>query len=289
MKVRANGIELEAEIDGPVDGTPVLLIMGLGMQLTAWPPALVNSLVDHGCRVIRFDNRDIGLSQRFDHLPTPAIGWSAVRHALGLKVSAPYTLDDMAADTLGLLDALSIERAHVCGASMGGMIAQLLAARHPQRVKHLALMLTTSGARGLPGPTLKARAALLARPRGRGEDAMVAHGVKVLSAIASPGYPPQPADLEERVRAAYHRSFRPRGFTRQLLAIAASADRSPLLAQIQAPTRILHGSADPLVPAACARDLAAKIPRARLSVFDGMGHDLPVALVPRFVAPILGK
>jgi len=286
MQIRANNIRLEVEDHGPAHGEPLVLIMGLGMQLVAWHEDFVQRLVDRGFRVIRFDNRDIGLSHDFDHLGVPNLALEAVKHAMGLPVRGPYTLADMAEDTAGLLDALGIRQAHVCGASMGGMVAQQLAVRHPARVKSLTLIMTTSGARRLPGPSLRVRSALLSRPTSASFDSIVAHYVALYKLIGSPGYPSSDAYLTQRLGMSVRRSHRPRGTARQLAAIAADGDRSPLLARIQAPTQVLHGLADPLVPVAAGRDLAARIPGAKLDLVEGMGHDLPVALWPRFVEAI---
>jgi pimeloyl-ACP methyl ester carboxylesterase len=287
MQVRANGIRLEVEQHGAPGGEPLVLIMGLGMQLVAWHEDFVQRLVDRGFRVIRFDNRDIGLSHDFDHLGVPNLALEAVRHAVGMPVRAPYTLADMADDTAGLLDALDIRSAHVCGASMGGMVAQQLAVRHAARVRSLTLLMTSSGARRLPGPSLRVRSAMLSRPADPASfDSIVSHYVELYKLIGSPGYPSTDAWLRQRMTMSVRRSHRPRGVARQLAAIAADGDRSPLLAQIHAPTQVLHGLADPLVPVAAGRDLAARIAGARLDLVEGMGHDLPPPLWPRFVGAI---
>ncbi len=287
MQISANGIQLEVEDHGPVTGEPLLLIMGLGMQLVAWHTEFVASLVARGFRVIRFDNRDIGLSQRFDQLGVPNLALDSLRYAVGMKVSAPYTVADMADDAAGLLDALGIASAHICGASMGGMIAQQLAIRHPDRVKSLALIMTSSGSRRLPGPTLKVRSAMISRPQDPNDvDSVVAHYVKLYRLIGSPGFPADEADLKQRLGHSVRRSYRPQGTARQMVAIAADGNRSKLLAGIKVPTQIIHGKQDPLVPVAAGIDLAAKIPGARIDLIDGMGHDLPAPLWPRFVAGI---
>ncbi|QPF71519.1 alpha/beta fold hydrolase [Roseateles sp. DAIF2] len=285
MQIVANGITLEVEQHGPANGEPLLLIMGLGMQLVGWPDEFVEQLAAAGFRVIRFDNRDIGLSQGFDHLGVPHLGLSSLLHLLHLPVRSAYSLADMAEDARGLLDALGIERAHVCGASMGGMIAQHLAARHPQRVKSLTLMMTSSGSRRLPGPSMRVRSGLLARPP-RDHAGLVAHSADFVRLIGSPAYPPPEGWIEARLDRAIRRSHRPRGLLRHLSAVAADADRTPLLSRIQAPTQVIHGSADPLVPVPAGRDLARRIPGARIDEIDGMGHDLPPGLWPRFVAGI---
>ena len=287
MQISANGIQLEVEDHGPVTGEPLLLIMGLGMQLVAWHTEFVASLVARGFRVIRFDNRDIGLSQRFDHLGVSNLAIDSLKYAVGLKVTGPYTVADMADDTAGLLDALGLQSAHVCGASMGGMIAQQLAVRHPSRVKSLTLMMTSSGWRRLPGPTMKVRSALISRPDDANNiESVIAHYVRLYKLIGSPRYPASDAYLHERLGMSVRRSYRPQGTARQMVAIAADGNRSELLARIKVPTQVIHGQDDPLVPVAAGHDLVRKIAGAKIDVIDGMGHDLPVELWPRFVSGI---
>ncbi|MFO1218922.1 MAG: alpha/beta fold hydrolase [Burkholderiaceae bacterium] len=286
MKISARGVLLEVEDHGSPGGEPLVLIMGLGMQLVAWPDGFVEQLVARGFRVIRFDNRDIGLSQRFDELGVPNLPLVAMKAALGLPVHAPYAIADLADDTAALIDALGLESAHVCGASMGGMVAQHLAVRHAAKVRSLTLMMTTSGARRLPQPSMRVRAALIARPTSFDVDAIVDHYVRLLHVIGSPGYPADEQELRIRLEIAVRRSFRPRAVARQIAAIAADGDRSRLLANIRVPTAVLHGQADPLIPVAAAHDLAAKIAGASLELVDGWGHDLPEALWPRHVEAI---
>ncbi len=287
MRIHANGIDIEVDVQGPAAGAPLVLIMGLGMQLIGWPEPFVDMLAQHGHRVIRLDNRDAGLSQGFDDRGTPNVAWAALRYALRLPVRSTYTIADMSADTLGVLDALHVERAHIVGASMGGMIAQHIAAKHPQRVSALTLMMTTSGARGLPGPSAKARAAMLDR-RGldpKNIEAIVDRLERVFTVIGSPAYRPANEAARQafraRLRTSVQRAYRPAGVARQLIAVAADGDRSPLLARITAPTHIIHGAADPLVPVASAHDLRSKIPGSTLDIIEGMGHDLPPALWAR--------
>jgi pimeloyl-ACP methyl ester carboxylesterase len=291
MKVSANGVQIEVDIHGPADGEPLLLIMGLGMQLIAWPEGFVDELVARGFRVIRFDNRDIGLSQSFDELGTPNIPVAALLHTLRLPVKAPYQLSDLARDTVGVLDALGIDRAHVCGASMGGMVAQHLGFSHAQRVKSLTLMMTTSGHRSVPKESLRVRGALLSRPRpGRTPqqkfENVLDHYVGLYGIIGSPGYPPEPDQLRERLARGVKRSFRPQAVARQMVAIAADAHRAERLPRITAPTLVLHGEGDALIPVAAAHDLAERIPGARLQTLPGWGHDLPEALWPRLAAEV---
>ena len=286
MQIAANGLLIEVDDQGPPNGTPLLLIMGLGMQLTAWPEELVQMLVARGFRVIRLDNRDIGLSQGFEAAGTPNLAWATLRYLLHLPVHSPYTLADMARDSFGVLDALGIASAHVCGASMGGMIAQHMAASQPQRVSRLTLMMTSSGSRKLPQASAKVRAALLER-RAMGAhdvDVEVARLMRLFTLIGSPAFRPDPDLFKARLEASVQRAWRPDGVARQLVAVAADGDRTPLLSRIAAPTHIVHGADDPLVPVAAAHDLHAKIAGSTLELIDGMGHDLPAALWPRFAA-----
>jgi len=262
--------------------------MGLGMQLTAWPEELVAMLVGRGFRVIRLDNRDAGLSQGFEAAGMPHLAWATLRYLLHLPVHAPYTVADMAGDAVGVLDALGIAKAHICGASMGGMIAQHVAAGWPERVSRLTLMMTSSGSRSLPQASAKVRAALLER-RAAGAhdvDTEVERMMRVLTLIGSPAYRPDPETFKARLTASVRRAWRPSGVARQLVAIVADGDRTPLLSRITAPTHIVHGAADPLVPVAAAHDLHAKIAGSTLEIIDGMGHDLPAALWPRFAQAI---
>lgn len=289
MKLRANGIAIEVDDQGPRDGAALLLIMGLGMPLLAWPDELVADLVARGLRVIRFDNRDAGLSQGFDALGVPKVWRAGLRYALHLPLRAPYSLRAMADDALGVLDALGIVRAHVCGASMGGMIAQHLAAHHPQRVASLTLIMTSSGARHLPQPRLALQRALLHRPRGSDTAAVVSHLEQLLDLIGSPAYRPAPSLQRQRLTAMVSRGWRPAGTLRQLLAVAADGDRSALLRQIRAPTLVIHGHDDPLLPVAAAHDLAGKIAHAEVDIVPGMGHDLPLQLLAHIAARIAGN
>jgi len=287
MRVPSNGVEIELDDQGPATGEPLLLVMGLGMQLIAWPDDLVRDLVARGFRVLRIDNRDAGLSTQLEALGVPNLMWAALRYAMHLPVPAPYAIADMAADVVGVLDALGLPAAHVCGASMGGMIAQHLAARHPGRVRSLTLMMTTTGARHLPQARAHVRRALLHRPpAGADEAAIVEHLVRIVSLIGSPGYPTPPDQLRQRLAAAVRRAWRPAGTARQLAAIVADGDRSTLVQSIAAPTHVIHGEEDPLVPVAAGHHLATCIKGSEIDVVPGMGHDLPAALLPRFAAAI---
>lgn len=283
----ANGISLEYETLGNPDHPVILLIMGLGMQLVAWPDPFCEQLAAKGFRVIRFDNRDTGLSTSFDASGVPNLLATYLKFLVHLPLAAPYLIDDMAADAAGLLDALGVEGAHVVGASMGGMIAQNLAARHPARVLSLTSMMSTTGRRSLPGPTFKARAALMHSPAHPGDiEGAVARMMNLFRAIGSPGYPEEETVLRQFCERHVRRAYRPAGTARQMLAIAASGDRTEAIRTIRAPTLVLHGAADPLVPPPCGEETARVIPNAKLEMIEGMGHDLPSALHTRLAEEI---
>jgi len=285
MRILSNGVWIEVDDTGR--GEPLLLLMGLGMQLVSWPEELVSDLVWMGFRVIRIDNRDSGLSDGFDHLGRPRLFAATIRYLLGMRIAAPYSLADMARDSFGVLDALGLERVHVCGASMGGMIAQHMAVQQPARVKRLTLMMTTSGSRSLPQPSARVRAALLGRPASpHNSESIVTYLERLFALIGSPDYHTDPVMLRQRLRALVARAWRPAGVARQLIAVAADGDRTPMLGKITARTHILHGSADPLVPVAAARQLQRKIRGSSVEIIDGWGHDLPVPLLPRLAQAI---
>jgi pimeloyl-ACP methyl ester carboxylesterase len=287
-QIDANGIKLEYEATGDRGAPPVLLIMGLGAQLTRWPEPFYRALVDAGFYVIRFDNRDVGLSTRFERAGSPPLGRVALRAALGLPIKAPYDLGDLTADAAGLLDALGLGTAHVVGVSMGGMIGQMLAAHHGNRVRALVSIMSTSGSRKLPQPDWRLRMGLLRRPNTRGDRQLaIDWTVALYKRIGSPGFPPDDKLLREQVTGDMARSDYPIGIRRQLHAILASGSRTSILGKITAPTLILHGADDPLVPVAAAHDLHRRIPGSHLEVFAGMGHDLPRALIAPIAAQIV--
>lgn len=286
MKARANGIELEYESFGnPADPT-ILLIMGLGAQLTLWPLPFVEALVERGFHVVRYDNRDVGLSTKLDHARPPRIGMLVLQRLLRLRPRVPYTLGDMAADAAGLLDALGIEKAHIVGASMGGMIAQIFAATYPDRTLSLTSIMSTTGNPRLSRASREAMDVLVNRPKTDDLEAHVAHGVRASQVLAGPAFPVAPDVLEARVRETIQRSNYPDGFARQLAAIVADGDRRQRLKAITAPTVVIHGSDDSLVPLDGGRDTAASIPGARLVEVRGMGHNVPVEVIPQIVDAI---
>ncbi len=286
--VTANGITIHYEDHGDHAHPAMLLIMGFGAQLTLWPIELVEGLVARGFRVIRYDNRDIGLSHKFDGVKAPGPVKLTLLARLGIRPRVPYTLANMADDGAGLLDALGIAGAHIVGASMGGMIAQHFAARHTQRTLSLTSIFSTTGNPKLPPARREAMEVLIRRPASMEEDALVEHGMLLARTIGSPGYPADPQRLRANVTANVRRSVYPEGPTRHLAAIVADGDRRAMLARIAAPTLVLHGEDDPLVRVEGGRDTAAAIPGARLSTIPGWGHDLPLELVGRLADEIAG-
>ncbi len=278
-QVAANGITLEVERYGDESAPPLLLIMGLGAQLTLWPIELVEALVARGYHVIRFDNRDIGLSHKFDAAGVPEIPAIIGAMMTGQVPAVPYTLTDMAADAAALLDALGIDSAHVVGGSMGGMIAQLVAAGHPAKVRSLTSIFSTTGNPELPPARPEAMAALLGRPADGDLETLISFGIQTARAIGSPGYPAPEARLRANMERDIKRSFYPAGLARQFAAIVADGDRRERLKQVSAPTLVIHGEDDPLVPVDGGRDTAATIAGAKLHTIPGMGHDLPLELI----------
>jgi len=280
---QVNGVQIAYEVRGDADAPAVLLIMGLGMPAAMWPDAFVQELLERRFRVVTFDNRDSGASSRLSALPVPNIPVAMTRALLGLRVRAPYTLTDMAIDAAGVLDAAGIDSAHVVGVSMGGMIAQVLAALLPQRVRTLTSIMSSSGN---PRPRValgnaRATRALLRRPptEPADVDAIVDHLTYVFGVIGSPGYPQDDATRRAHLRRVAACGLYREGTMRQLAAILASGDRRPMLHNVDAPTLVIHGASDPLVPVAAGRDTAQHVRGARLEVIDGMGHDLPPALM----------
>ena len=275
----SEGLTFTYETHGNPSDPAILLIMGLGMQLTSWPEIFCQGLVDQGFFVIRFDNRDCGLSSKLDHLGKPNLVWAHIRTLLGLRVKAGYTLADMAKDAIAVLNAAGVDKAHIVGASMGGMIAQIVAGEYPERVLSLTSIMSTSGRRGLPGPTPAARRAILSRPaHPENIDNVIQHFAGVYRSIGSPAYPTPEDVLRQRVAANLKRNVCPAGVLRQLAAIGASGNRVKLLQGLRTPTLVIHGTADPLVPIEAGRETAKLVPGATLREIDGMGHDFPAQL-----------
>lgn len=279
-RAKANGIEIEYDVTGPADGEPMLLVMGLGAQMTRWSTPLREKLAAQGLRVIHFDNRDVGLTSKITSSGMPDFPTIFAALAEGRPPTVPYEMSDMAADAVGLLDALDIPRAHIVGGSLGGVIVQLMAADYPDRVLSLTSIMSTTGNPDLPAATADATAVLT----NRGPDPLqdfkgyLDHAVASAFAVGSPGYPPNPDEIRARTWSDFDRFYYPAGFQRQYAAALASGDRRPKLRTIKAPTVVIHGADDPLVPLTGGEDTAANIPDAELLVIPGMGHDLPPVL-----------
>jgi pimeloyl-ACP methyl ester carboxylesterase len=282
--VATNSIELYYESFGAEHASTILLIMGLGAQMTRWNIELCDLLVERGFRVIRFDNRDCGLSTHCNGMALLDIG-AAIRS--GSLPVVPYTLETMAADCIGLLDALKIDQAHIVGASMGAAIAQIIASHYPERTHSLTSIMSSSGNPLLPPPTPTAAIALFAPlPVRRDRASIVADAIARYLPVASPAYPTALEDLQEMLGQEFDRAFNPQGVARQLGAMIASGDRRRLLKNILCPTVVLHGRDDPLIQLACGEDVADNIPNAEMRVIEGMGHDFPLALTETFADAI---
>ena len=274
----ANGIEIAYETFGDPDGSPLLLVMGLGVQMLGWDERFCRMLAERGFYVIRFDNRDVGHSTKVRTGPRPRV-WAAM---LGGTRSASYTLDDMADDAVGLLDHLGIDAAHVMGVSMGGMIGQTMAIRHPARVRSLISIMSSTGDRRV-GRARLAVLRFLMRPVPARRERYIERMVRTFRAIGSPGYPRDDERVRRLAAASYDRCFEPAGTARQLVAILASGDRTEALRGVRSPALVIHGESDPLVGLSGGKATATAIPGAELLVIPGMGHDMPEALWPRIV------
>jgi pimeloyl-ACP methyl ester carboxylesterase len=286
-QAKANGIAIEYESFGGESDPVILLIMGFSAQLIMWPVALCERLASKGFRVIRFDNRDIGKSTHLSQLGAPNIGEAMMKLMSGQPVAAPYLLDDMAKDAVGLLDALGIKCAHIVGASMGGMIAQIVAAKYPERTISLTSIMSTTGKRDLPQAKPEAMAALTTPPASDSREDRIAQGMKTWRVIGSPGFPATEEELRATVEASVDRvPYDPAGVGRQLLAIVASPPRNDILKTLKAPAQVIHGEADPLVPVEGGKDTAASIPGAKLTLVPGMAHDFTQALLPIYLKHI---
>ncbi len=287
MRLLANHIHLEVHDTGPPGAPAVLLIMGLGMQLSDWPQSFVDELCAQGFRVIRFDNRDIGLSDRFDHCGKPHFIMESMKLKMGMKPKLAYTVTDMTNDALGVLDGLHITHAHVVGVSMGGMIAQRLALMAPHRLYSLTSIMSSSSDRHLPPPEPQVLKMMMSTPKYGSREDLIAHQVAMFQCIGSPGYPTPAALLTEQVALAHDRGYSRNGVLRQSLAVMADTARAKELAHLRAPTLVIHGKADPLLPYVHGVDTAKRIAGAQLIGIEGMGHDLPTGAMDQFMPALL--
>ena len=286
-RVRANGIDIEYESIGRDGGPVILLIMGFASALTSWPDSLCQGLAAKGFRVIRFDNRDIGRSTHLAQLGAPNLSAMIAKVESGGPVSAPYSLEDMADDAVGLLTALGIDRAHVVGASMGGMIAQLVAINHPAKTKSLVSIMSHAGRLEVAEPKPEAFAAIMTPPTSPSREDRIARGIAVWRVIGSPGFPASDAELRAKIeRGVDYAPYDPAGLARQMAAAMAAAPRNDRLKSVKIPALVIHGADDPLVPVSGGEDTAKSIPGAELLVVPGMGHDFPEPLVPVYLDAI---
>lgn len=282
--IRANGIDIYYEESGPADAPVILLVMGLGTQMIAWPEELIQGLVARGYRVIHYDNRDVGLSQRMDGAAAGSLVWAMIASRFGLPTRTAYTVSDMAKDGAALLDALGIDKAHIVGASMGGMIVQLMAANHPEKVLSMTSIMSSSGKPGLPGPRADIRKRLMTpRPSKSTKEEAVKFGAEALEAISFTDQKRAPTAFVDMAARAFDRGYYPIGMKRQLLAIIADGSRVERLKKITVPTLVVHGGADPLVPKEGSEDIVRHISGARLEIIDKMAHDLPPSQVGRMI------
>ncbi len=278
----SNGVRLAYEAFGDPGNPSIILVMGLGTQLLGWPESMCTSLASKGFHVVRYDNRDIGLSEKMENAHVPQAAGLMFRSRLNLPMQVPYTLTDMANDLMGLMDALEIPKAHLVGASMGGMIGQIAAAKYGHRFLSFTSIMSSSGAPGLPGASREVTTTMVKRSLGL-EPPTLESSMAFWRKIGSPAYQPTDEVLKQKILASYRRSFHPEGYSRHLAAIIANGSRVRLLKKISVPTLVIHGKDDALVPVECGIDTARHIPHARLELFEGMGHDLPEPLLPEFV------
>jgi len=277
----ANGIEIVYDTFGAPSNPAMLLIMGLGEQMIAWDEELCCQLAAKGYWVIRFDNRDVGLSTKLDQAGVPDL----LALTQGAAIPVPYTLADMAEDAVGLLDGLGVEAAHIVGVSMGGMIAQTIAIHYPKRVLTLTSVMSSTGDPRLPPPKPEA-AQLLYTPSPIDRAGYIEYSVKTWGVLGGPCFPIDEERIREFAGRVYDRGRNPAGFSRQLAAILASGSRKGALESVHVPTLVIHGDADPLIPVEAGKDTAESIPGAKLVIIDGMGHDLPPVIWPGIVAAI---
>lgn len=284
--IRANGIDICCELSGPADGIPLLIIQGFGTQMTSWPDAYHQRFAASGFRVIRFDNRDVGLSQKF-HGIIPDNAAIARAMAEGRRPDVPYTLNDMADDAAALVAALGFASVHVSGASMGGMIAQLMAIRHPERTRSLISLMSTTSDPSLPRSDPKAQAALMSKPAAEDRETVIEHTLAMRAVNASPGYPEDQDELRSRIAMNYDRSYYPEGTLRQWAAIIASPPRTEMLKRLDCPALVIHGADDLLIRPEAGRHTAACIRGAELVIVPGWGHNMPIRAVDAIAGPMI--
>lgn len=282
-KSTTTGLNMAWESAGPEQAETILMVAGLGCQLTMWSDEFCAPLLERGYRLVRFDNRDIGLTDQHPTSIKVNVPATFLRNKLGLKTPTNYTLDVMADDAIGLLDALQLKRPHLLGISMGGMISQIMAAKAPEHVGKLITLMSSTNNPKLPMPAPKViNNMFLKKPKSQNIDDVVEHVERVFTTIGSPGYPPDLTKLREKARKSYNRAYKPAGVLRQTHCVVATGSIEEYTRKVQAPTCVIHGLDDPLLKKACSERIAKLIPNARLHLIKGLGHDLPEQLAPTF-------
>lgn len=282
-----NSIDIAFEIYGEPSSPTILLISGLSTPLTAWPTSLIEAFLSSGFRVVLLDNRDIGHSELLSELPMPNVLFAFLKLKLGFAIKVPYQLEDMMNDVVALMDVLNIDSAHIVGVSMGGMIAQLLAIHYPHRTDTLTSIMSMTGNKNLPPMDKKVKKTITSKPASNEYSDRRAYHIKKWQAIGSPKYPAQEAYLGEYVDKMLERGITAKGTLRQFLAIMAASNRESRLAKLTVPTLVIHGDSDPLINVAGGKATANAIPNAKLKIYPGMGHDLPIELIPEIAQDII--
>jgi pimeloyl-ACP methyl ester carboxylesterase len=285
--IKVNGVDIAYQLHGNSLHPTLLLIHGLSTPLTGWPKAMIDSFVAANFQVLLLDNRDVGRSEFLDHFPIPNMGWVMTKYKLGLPINQPYQLVDMMQDTIAFFDALNLSEVHVVGASMGGMIAQLMAIHYPQRVKTLTSIMSTTGYKKLPSVDQNIRETLAQKPASKDYKDRMQYHINKWQVIGSPDYPSSDAYLREYVDSMLQRGITAKGTLRQMLAIMAADNREDALSKLTIPSLVIHGDCDGLVNVAGGKATADAIPNATLKIYPGMGHDFPSELIPSIVDNIV--
>jgi pimeloyl-ACP methyl ester carboxylesterase len=285
--IKVNSVDIAYQLHGNSSHPTLLLIHGLSTPLTGWPSEMIDALVAANFQILLVDNRDVGRSQQLDHLPIPNMGWVITKLKLGLSIKTPYQLEDMMQDIIALLDALKLSEVNVVGASMGGMIAQLMAVHYPQKIKTLTSIMSTTGYKQLPGIDKNIRQTLLQKPASKEYKDQIHYHIKKWQVIGSPDYPSSETDLRQYVESMLQRGITTKGTIRQMLAIMAAGNREGELSKLNVPSLVIHGDCDGLVNVAGGKATADAIPNAKLKIYPGMGHDFPVQLIPNIVDDIV--
>ncbi|MFT7088606.1 MAG: pimeloyl-ACP methyl ester carboxylesterase [Glaciecola sp.] len=285
--INVNGVDIAYQLHGNPSHPTLLLIHGLSTPLTGWPSAMIERFVASGYQVLLLDNRDVGRSQQLDHVATPNMFWLMLKLKVGRPIKAPYQLEDMMRDVVALLDALKLSEVHVVGASMGGMIAQLIAIHHPQRVKSLTSIMATTGYKELPPVDQKISQVLTQKPASTDYKDRLDYHIKKWQALGSPDYPSSDAYIYQYVDSLLQRGITAQGTLRQFLAVMVAGNREDALTELSIPSLVIHGERDGLVNVAGGKATAAAIPNAKLKIYPGMGHDFPVELIPSIVDDIV--